>query len=57
LLIVVFVAAVAGILLAIAFLDFIVPEFTARQLLALRLRIMGFADKRLSIRGINIAYW
>lgn len=56
-LIVVFVAAVAGILLAIAFLNFIVPEFTARQLLALRLRIMGFADKRLSIRGINIAYW
>lgn len=38
-------------------LNYIFPEFTARQLLALRLKVMGFSDKRVGIPGFNIAYW
>jgi abhydrolase domain-containing protein 6 len=50
-------AVVALILVCIVCLNYIFPEFTARQLLALRLRVMVFSDKRVKIPGFNIAYW
>jgi triacylglycerol lipase len=48
---------VALVLICIVGLNYIFPEFTAGQLLALRLKVMGFSDKRVRIPGFNIAYW
>jgi len=45
------------VLLCFVALNYVFPEFTARQLLALRLKSMGVADKRLQIPGFTIAYW
>jgi abhydrolase domain-containing protein 6 len=49
--------ALALVLIGIVCLNYIVPEFTARKLLALRLKMMGFSDKRVRIPGFTIAYW
>ncbi|MGP8123114.1 MAG: alpha/beta fold hydrolase [Xanthobacteraceae bacterium] len=48
---------VALVLICIVGLSYIFPEFTAHQLLALRLKVMGFVDKRIRIPGFNIDYW
>ena len=48
---------VALVLICMICLNYLFPEFTARQLLALRLKVMGFSDNRVRIPGFNIAYW
>ena len=48
---------VALVLICLICLNYLFPEFTARQLLALRLKVMGFSDNRVRIPGFNIAYW
>jgi abhydrolase domain-containing protein 6 len=50
-------AVVIALVLLCICLNYFAPEFTAGQLLALRLKVMGFSDKRLKIPGANIAYW
>jgi abhydrolase domain-containing protein 6 len=50
-------AVVVALVLLCLCLNYLAPEFTAGQLLALRLKVMGFADKRVKIPGFNIAYW
>jgi abhydrolase domain-containing protein 6 len=52
-----FLVVVALVLICVVCLNYVFPEFTAGQLLALRLKVMGFSDKRLKIPGANIAYW
>ena len=47
----------AIVLLCVACLNYIFPEFTAGKLLALRLKVMGFSDRRAQIPGFGIAYW
>jgi hypothetical protein len=46
---------VALVLICMIGLNYLFPEFTARQLLALRLKVMGFSDNRVRIPGFNIA--
>jgi len=48
---------VALVLIVFLVLNYVFPEFTAGQLMALRLKGGGFADKRLTIPGFTIAYW
>jgi abhydrolase domain-containing protein 6 len=50
-------AVVVALVLLCLCLNYLAPEFAAGQLLALRLKVMGFADKRVKIPGFNIAYW
>ncbi len=47
----------AIILLCIVCLNYVFPEFAAGKLLALRLKVMGFSDRRARIPGFSMAYW
>jgi abhydrolase domain-containing protein 6 len=54
----VYIAVVIALaVLGMVCLNYLLPEFTARQLLGFRLKVMGFSDRRLQIPGFNIAYW
>lgn len=48
---------VAVVLMLFLSLNYLLPEFTAGRLLALRIKAGGFVDNRLKIPSFTIAYW